>query len=78
MPVKNITVSVDEETYRRARIAAAERSTSVSALVRDYLRSLTGTDAAETETTAALFAAMDRARNLRATDRLTRDEAHGR
>ena len=33
--MKNITVSVDDETYRRARIKAAERDTS--ALVRDYL-----------------------------------------
>lgn len=35
--MKNITVSVDEETYRRARIRAAELDTSVSALVRAYL-----------------------------------------
>jgi len=38
--MKNITVSVDEDTYRRARIKAAERDTSVSALVREYLNSL--------------------------------------
>jgi len=38
--MKNITVSVDDETYRRARIKAAERDTSVSALVRDYLAGL--------------------------------------
>ena len=40
MNVKNITVSVDEETHRTARIRAAELGTSVSALVRNYLRSL--------------------------------------
>ena len=38
--MKNITVSVDEETHRMARIRAAELDTSVSALVRGYLRSL--------------------------------------
>ena len=38
--MKNITVSVDEETHRLARIRAAELDTSVSALVRDYLKSL--------------------------------------
>ena len=38
--MKNITVSVDEETHRLARIRAAEMETSVSALVRDYLRDL--------------------------------------
>ena len=38
--MRNITVSVDEETHRVARIKAAELDTSVSALVRGYLRSL--------------------------------------
>lgn len=39
--MKNITVSVPDDVYRAARITAAERDTSVSALVSDYLRSLT-------------------------------------
>ena len=38
--MKNITVSVDEKTHRMARIRAAELDTSVSALVRQYLRDL--------------------------------------
>ena len=35
--MKNITVSVEEETYRLAKEWAAKRGTSVSALVREYL-----------------------------------------
>ena len=35
--MKNITVSVDDETYRRARMKAAEKDTSVSAMVRGFL-----------------------------------------
>jgi plasmid stability protein len=35
--MKNITVSLDDETYRKARIRAAELDTSVSAVVRKYL-----------------------------------------
>ncbi len=38
--MRNITVSVDEEIHRLARIRAAEMDTSVSALVRGYLKSL--------------------------------------
>ena len=38
--MRNITVSVDDDTHRLARIRAAELDTSVSALVRDYLRRL--------------------------------------
>ena len=39
--MRNITVSVDDETHRLVRIRAAELDTSVSALVRDYLKRLT-------------------------------------
>lgn len=44
--MRNITVSVDDETHRLARVRAAEQDTSVSALVRDFLRRLAGGDAA--------------------------------
>ena len=44
--MKNITVSLDDETYRRARVIAAQRDTSVSALVRRFLTELA---AGETE-----------------------------
>jgi hypothetical protein len=35
--VKNITVSVDDELYHAARVAAAQKQTSVTAAVRGYL-----------------------------------------
>lgn len=38
--MKNITVSIDDDCHRLARIRAAELGTSVSALVRAYLSSL--------------------------------------
>ena|SRR5438874_595463 len=38
--MKNITVSLDDDTYRRARIIAAQRDTSVSALVKRFLLEL--------------------------------------
>lgn len=38
--MKNITVSVDDDVYRLARIKAAERDTSVSALVKAFLSGL--------------------------------------
>ena len=47
--MKNITLSVDEETHRLARIRAAELGTSVSALVRGYLKTLVREQADETE-----------------------------
>ena len=76
--MKNITVSVDDDTYRRARVKAAERDTSLSALVKRFL-----TDLAKEESEpermkrdeAALRASI---RAFRASDRLSRDEVHER
>ena len=76
--MKNITLSVDEETYRVARIAAAERNTTVSALVRDYLRTLSLPNRGGPDPAQALFSALDRARGYRAADRLTRERVHAR
>jgi hypothetical protein len=39
--VKNLTVALDDETYRRARVIAAQRDSSLSALVKKFLCSLT-------------------------------------
>ena len=36
--MKNITLSVSDDVYRKARVAAARRETSVSAVVADSLR----------------------------------------
>lgn len=36
--MKNITVTVDDELYRRARVRAAEEGTTVSAVVKGVLR----------------------------------------
>ena len=46
--MKNITVSLDDETYRRVRVKAAEMDTSVSALVKSFLLELGSTES-ETE-----------------------------
>lgn len=38
--MKNITIAIDDEVYRSARILAAQRGTSISALVREHLQNL--------------------------------------
>jgi plasmid stability protein len=38
--MKNITLKIDDEVYRRARIRASQDGTSVSAMVRNFLESL--------------------------------------
>jgi plasmid stability protein len=76
--MKNITVTVDDNTYRRARIRAAELDTSVSAQVKQFLEQF-----AQKETE------FERLKNLEqkvraevvgfdGSDRLSRDELHER
>jgi hypothetical protein len=77
--MKNITVSLDDETYRNARMQAAALDTSVSALVKRYLTEL---GAGETR-----FQRLKRLQHellghvpadFRASERLTRDQVHER
>jgi plasmid stability protein len=76
--MKNITVSVPDEVYRAARIRAAERGSSVSAIVTEYLRSLSrgGTEFARLE--AQQRRIQRQIRRFTAVDRLGRDETHDR
>lgn len=39
--MKNITISLDDDLYRRARILAAEEDTTVTAMLRAYLEEKT-------------------------------------
>jgi plasmid stability protein len=79
--MKNITLKIDDETYRKARIRAAEKGTSVSAMVREFLRKQSGED----ETHACRVAELEelyRIADARAADRpeemkpFTREEIH--
>ena len=42
--MKNVTIALDDETHRKARIRAAELGTSLSALFKDYLTGLVSQD----------------------------------
>lgn len=73
----NLTLTVDEETLRRARIRALEEGTSVNALVRDYLRGYAG----EHEGARAVGRFVRRARDAQSGSgglTWTREELHDR
>lgn len=76
--MKNITVTVDEDVYRRARMKAAERDTSVSALVRQFLVDLAA-DGGEFERLKRLEKAVrEEIAEFSASERLSRDELYGK
>lgn len=76
--MKNITVSVPDDVYRAARVRAAERGRSVSGLVADYLRALSGDDAEFARLEAQQQRVQARIERFSARDRLDRDALHTR
>ena len=76
--MKNITVSVPDDVYRTARIAAAQRDTSVSALVVAYLEQLSGRMDEFARLEALQREVQGGIHQFRAGDRLGRDEVHDR
>lgn len=76
--MKNITVAVPDEVYQSARIRAAERGTSVSGLVGEYLRGLSEAQPTFAQLEELQHRIQSELTSFRASDRLTRDEVHGR
>jgi len=76
--MKNITVSLDDETYRRARMVAAQRDTSVSALVKGFLLEIASGETEFERLRRLEQEARERIVNFDGSDRLTRDQVHER
>ena len=76
--MKNLTVSLDDETYRRARTIAAQRDTSVSALVKGFLIDLASGESETERLKREERALRERITDFDASDRLSRDDLHHR
>lgn len=76
--MRNITVSVDDDTYRLARIKAAERDTSVSALVKQFLTELGSEEGHHERLLRQERELRARVTGFSASDRLPRDELYNR
>jgi len=80
--MKNITVTVSDDLYKAARLRAAERQSTVSALVRGFLEALTDDVSAHERLRQEQNEIIARIRaehpDFGAGDRLSRDEIHRR
>jgi antitoxin component of RelBE/YafQ-DinJ toxin-antitoxin module len=76
--VKNITVSVDDETYHRARVKAASSGLSVSRVVRSFLASFARDETEFDRLKREEEALRERIDDFAAADRLSRDAVHAR
>ena len=74
----NLTIAIDQELLRRARVRAAELGTSVNAVLREYMRVWAGADEERAATVASLLRRSRRSRSARGGRRFSRDELHER
>jgi len=74
----NLTISLDDDLLRQARVRAAERGTSVNAVLREYLEEWIGRRSSRSRAVAALLKQAERATSARAGRRWSREELHER
>jgi len=74
----NLTISLDEDLLRRARVRAAQLGTSVNAVLREYIRTWVGARGARARAVSALLAQAAASKSARAGRRWTREDLHDR
>ena len=76
--MKNITIALDEATLREAQRIAADRSTSLNGLIREFLGQLVQRESQTSKARQRIVELCRRSRAERGTGRWTRDELHER
>jgi hypothetical protein len=75
---QNLTVSLERQTLRKAKILAAKHGTSISALLAEQIEILVGAEEAYERAERQALALLDQGFHLGAVIRATRDELHER
>ena len=77
--MKKITLAIDDEVLKKARIVAARKQTSVNAMIRNYLAEIAGCDERQAEARKQLLRLMDTSKGRMAPDwKFDREETHER
>lgn len=74
----NLTITVDEESLKKARIRALEEGTSVNALLRGFLESYAGVSRSRQEAIREIIALSRHSKSRRGGAQWSRDEIHER
>jgi hypothetical protein len=74
----NLTITIDAEVLKKARMRALEAGTSVNALLREYLESYTGLRPSHETVVAEIVMLSKKSRSRRGSARWTRDDIHDR
>ncbi len=75
---QNITVRLDRQTLRKAKVLAAKRNTSISGLLAKQIETLVGEDDAYEQAQRRALSLLERGFHLGGTIESTRDEWHER
>ncbi len=74
----NLTITVEDDVLKRARIRALEENTSVNAILREYLESYAGVSARRRDALEHLLRLSERSEAGRGDATWTRDDLHDR
>jgi plasmid stability protein len=74
----NLTITVDDESLKKARIRALQEGISVNALLRDFLESYAGIRSEQQNAVEQIAALSRKATSRRGQRKWTRDELHER
>jgi hypothetical protein len=78
MTKQNVTVSLPQQTIRKAKILAARRGSSISGLLAEQIEFLLGEDEAYERAQRQALALMEKGFHMGGVIRATRDEWHER
>ena len=76
--MSNLTISIDEEVLKLARIKALKQGTSVNAVLRDYLESYSGSRQIQEDSIKDLLTLSQNAQSRSNGKEWSRDELHTR
>lgn len=74
----NLTIAIDEESLKKARIRALQEGTSVNALLREFLDSYAGVRREQKEAAGRVVALSSSSKSRRGGRTWTRDSLHER
>jgi hypothetical protein len=75
---QNITVRLDRQTLRKAKVLPAKRNTSISGLLADQIEMLVGEDVAYEQARRRVLSLLEQGSHLGGTIESTRDQWHER
>lgn len=74
----NLTITIDDEALKKARLKALEQGTSVNALLRGYLESYAGVHGRQQQAARVILGLASRSRARSGGASWTRDDLHER